>query len=156
MTNINLNAFSLDTAKGLTQFLPSANVFTCQVYKSLSSGTKLTAGQPVKLATGVAGQITVTACSAETDKVFGVIPLRHKVNGYEAGDLVEVASDYCVVTMEANAATTQGAAVKVAGDAYNKVTPITGEEVSTPAQIGIALDAAAAQGDLIRVLIKCL
>jgi hypothetical protein len=156
MTNINLNAFSLDTAKGLTQFLPSSNVFTCQVYKSLSSGTKLTAGQPVKLATGVNGQITVTACSAETDKVFGVIPLRHKVNGYEAGDLVEVASDYCVVTMEAAAATTQGAAVKVAGTAYDQVTPVTGSESSTPAQIGIALDAAAAQGDLIRVLIKCL
>lgn len=156
MTNINLNAFSLDTAKGLTQFLPGANVFTCQVYKSLTAGTKLTAGQPVKLTTGVNGQITVTACAAETDKVFGVIPLRHKVNGYEAGDLVEVASDYCVVTMEAAAATNQGVAVKVAGTAYDQVTPITGGESSTAAQIGIALDAAAAQGDLIRVLIKCL
>lgn len=156
MGNINLNAFSLDTAKGLTQFLPGSNVFTCQVYKSLTAGTKLTPGQPVTLVTGVAGQITVTACSAETDKVFGVIPLRYKVNGYVAGDLVEIASDYCVVTMEANAATTQGAAVKVAGDAYNKVTPVTGSEQSTPAQIGIALDAATAKGDLIRVLIKCL
>ncbi len=156
MTNINLNASSLDTAKGLTQFLPGSNVFTCQVYKSLTAGTKLTPGQPVTLVTGVAGQITVTACSAETDKVFGVIPLRHKINGYVAGDLVEIASDYCVVTMEANAITTSGAAVKVAGNDYDKVTPVTGEELSTPAQIGIALDAAAAKGDLIRVLIKCL
>ena len=153
-TSINLNAFALGTAKGVTQFLPTSNVFTCQVYKSLS-GT-LVAGQPVKLVAGVAGQITVTACAAETDKVFGVIPLRHKVNGYEAGDLVEVTSDYCVVTMEASAATTQGVAVKVAGDAYDQVTPITGGESSTAAQIGIALDAATAQGDLIRVLIKCL
>lgn len=156
MTNVNLNAFSLDTAKGLTQFLPSSNVFTCQVYKSLSSGTTLTPGQPVKLVAGVAGQITVTACAGETDKVFGVIPLRHKVNGYVAGDLVEIASDYCVVTMEANAAITQYSAVKAAGSGYKNVAAVTGLEDPAPAQIGIALDAAAAQGDLIRVLIKCL
>ena len=153
-TSINLNAFALGTAKGVTQFLPTSNVFTCQVYKSLS-GT-LVAGQPVKLAAGVAGQITVTACAAETDKVFGVIPLRNKINGYVAGDLVEIASDYSVITMEVAAATNQGAAVKVAGDAYDKVTPITGGESSTAAQIGVALDAAATSGDLIRVLVKCL
>lgn len=154
MTNINLNAFGLGSAKGLTQFLPSANVFTCQVYKSLS-GT-LYAGQPVKLASGVAGQITVTACSAESDEVFGVIPLRHKVNGYVAGDLVEVASDYCVVTMEANGAISQGAKVKVAGSAYDKVDAIAGDESPSASPVGIALDSAGASGDLIRVLVKCL
>ena len=154
MTSINLNTFELGTAKGVVQYLPSSNVFTCQVYKSLSGTLK--AGQPVKLVAGVAGQITVTACSAESDKVFGVIPLRHKVNGYVAGDLVEVASDYSVITMEAAGAITQYSAVKVAGSGYDQVDAIAGDESPAAAQIGIALDAAAAEGDLIRVLIKCL
>lgn len=156
MANIDINAFTLGTAKGLAQFLPSSNVFTCQVYKSLSSATTLKPGQPVKLASGVAGQITVTACAAESDKAFGVIPLRHKVNGYVAGDIVEIASDYSVVTMEANGAVSVGAAVKAAGTAFDKVASIAGTENPAAAQIGIALDAAAASGDLIRVLIKCL
>lgn len=154
MTSINLNTFELGTAKGVVQFLPSSNVFTCQVYKSLS-GT-LTPGQPVKLVAGVAGQITVTACAAESDAVFGVVPLRHKLNGYVAGDLVEIASDYSVVTMEANAAITQYSAVKAAGTGLVNVAAVAGDESPAAAQIGIALDAAAAQGDLIRVLIKCL
>ena len=154
MTSINLNTFELGTAKGVTQFLPTSNVFTCQVYKSLS-GT-LTPGQPVKLVAGVAGQITVTACAAESDAVFGVVPLRHKLNGYSAGDMVEVASDYSVITMEANGAISAYAAVKAAGTAYDKVDAIAGTESPAAAQVGIALDAAAASGDLIRVLVKCL
>jgi len=154
MTAINLNSFELGTAKGVVEYLPTSNVFTCQVYKSLS-GT-LTPGQPVKLVSGVAGQITVTACAGEDDKVFGVIPFRHKLNGYAAGDLVEIASDYSVITMEASAAITQYADVKAAGSAYNKVAAIAGNEDPAAAKIGIALDAAAADGDLIRVLVKCL
>lgn len=153
-TSINLNAFALGTAKGVTQFLPTSNVFTCQVYKSLS-GT-LVAGQPVKLVGGVAGQVTVTACAAESDAVFGVIPLRHKINGYVAGDLVEIASDYSIITMEAAGAISVGAAVKAAGTAFDKVDAIAGTESPAAAQVGIALDAAAASGDLIRVLVKCL
>ena len=154
MTSINLNTFELGTAKGVVQYLPSSNVFTCQVYKSLSGTLK--AGQPVKLVAGVAGQITVTACAGEDDPVFGVIPLRHKVNGYVAGDLVEVASDYSVITMEAAGAISAYDKVKAAGSAYDQVDAIAGDESPAAAQIGIALDAAAAEGDLIRVLIKCL
>ena len=154
MTSINLNTFELGTAKGVTQFLPTSNVFTCQVYKSLTGS--LTPGQCVKLVAGVAGQITVTACTAESDTVFGVIPLRHKINGYVAGDLLEVVTDYAIVTMEAAGAISFGAKVKPAGENFDKVAAIAGGESPSASKLGIALDAAATQGDLIRVLVKCL
>ena len=86
--------------------------------------------------------------TSEADDIFGFLPYEVRKNSYVAGDFIRVASFFGVMKMEASAAIVRGADLEIL-PAGNKVSTKAGGT-----SIGRALDIAAADGDLIRVLIK--
>jgi len=140
------NSFNITPVKGQLTLDPNFNTLSCQI--DLSETATLVAGQAVLIKDVVSGQIPVEEIAAITNAIFGFIPLNFKTNEYEAGDQVKVARTGAIMFMEASAAIARGASVEVV---------ISGNKVATQSSgttIGIALDKAAADGDLIRVEIK--
>jgi hypothetical protein len=139
------NQFAQTAEKGQLTLDPNWATLNCQV-DSGEAGTLLQA-QPV-VGVDVAGaQIPVEAIAAITDPIFGFIPYSVKTNEYVALDQVKIAKDGDIMHMEASAAIARFAELEVV---------IAGVKVATQATgttIGVALDKAAADGDLIRVLI---
>jgi hypothetical protein len=139
------NSFTIDPIKGQLTSDPNFDTFSCQVDTD-ESGT-LVPAQPVVLVDAAGDQIPVEAISAVDDAIFGFIPANFKINEYEALDQVKIVRRG-VMFMEASAAIARGADVEVV---------ISGTKVATQSSgttIGTALDKAAADGDLIRVLIE--
>ena len=148
--SIDLNAVGQSTAKGKLEQAPSYSIFNAKI--TAGSNVTLEPGMAVELDASSSGpMLTVTPVSSGL--IFGFIPLVHKNNAIgltsTTNDTVEVATKDCVMVMEAEEALARGDYVK-----YN-ATYVTVEEADTAADeiVGIALDAAAAKGDLIRVLI---
>lgn len=142
-----LNQFSQSAVKGLVDLQLSKNTFPC-VVKSDES-TPLVPGQGVKIADVAGGAIVVTALTADTDKVFGYVAYNLKDSSFAAGSFVEVASGLAVMYLEASAAIARGAEVMPVITGSKVATATAGKSIA-----GHALDKAAADGDLIRVLIK--
>lgn len=141
------NQFAQTTEKGMLSpsFGGVEAGFNCQVVTG--EATALVAAQPVKLSTGVGNTILVTAITAVTDKVFGFIPNNVKTDSYDALDTVKVSTQGSVMIMQASAAIARGATVEAIIAGQKVVTKTTGTA------LGTALDAATADGDLIRVAI---
>ena len=96
----------------------------------------------------VAGKvITVTEADDDDDSIFGYVVYNQKDSGYVAGDMCEIAYAGSIMHMTAGAAIAKGAKVESDVSALKVIT-----QSSNPV-IGIALDKAAADGDLVRVLI---
>lgn len=109
------------------------------------------AGDFVKL-TSVTGSkvITATPITADTDDVFGVIPYESsKKNAYVSGDMVTIQNINTIITCTASAGIAAGATVMPVVTGMKIATQTTGKT-----GIGIALKPAAADGDLIDVLIR--
>lgn len=147
---IDLNTFKQSTAKGKLELTPNGNTFSAKI--TAGSNVTLEPGMAVELdASSSSSMLTVTPVSSGL--IFGFIPLVHKNNAIgltsTTSDVIEVASKGCVMTMETEEAISRGDYVK-----YN-ATYVTVEEAdtATDAIVGIALDTAAAKGDLIRVYI---
>lgn len=140
------NDFAMQSYQGKVDLGPLTNVITCRV--SANETATLVAGQTVKLEDSAGGVPNVLARTADTDAVFGVIVYNHKDSGYVAKDMVEVAIVGTVMYMTAAAAIARGVAVHGVV-ATKKVATATG---AYP-EVGIALDKAAADGDLVRVYI---
>ena len=147
---IDLNAFNQSTAKGKLELTPNGNTFSAKV--TAGSNVTLEPGMAVELdSSSTASVLTVKPVSSGL--IFGFIPLVHKNNAIgltsTTSDVIEIASKGCVMTMETEEAISRGDYVK-----YN-ATYVTVEEADTAADaiVGIALDTAAAKGDLIRVYI---
>lgn len=143
----NPNQFSQSVVKGLADLRLSPSVISCRV--DAAQAVALIAGQCVKLKDVAGGSPVIEAIADDEDKVFGVVLYNIKDSSFSANEAVEVAFDGSVVYMEAGAAIARGADV---------MPVVTGSKVATAAGndkaiIGIALDKAAADGDLIRVLI---
>lgn len=144
---MNPNQFNQTVVKGQADLGIQPSVITCVV--EAAPGSDIIAGQCVKFK-GVAGAAPVIAgIGADTDNFFGVALYNLKGSSFGGSESLEVATDGSVVYMEAAGAITAGDEVMpvVTGA---KVTAASG---SAKARIGIALDAAAADGDLIRVFI---
>lgn len=147
---IDLNAFGQNTAKGKLELTPNMNTFSAKV--TAGSSVTLEPGMAVELDASSSGP-TLTVKPVSSGLIFGFIPLVHKNNALgltaTTTDMIEVASKNCVMVMEAEEALSRGDYVK-----YN-ATYVTVEEADTAADeiVGIALDAAAAKGALLRVLI---
>lgn len=143
----NPNQFRQSVVKGLADLRMNTNVIPCRVDSDEASA--LVAGQCVSLEDVAGGAPVVTAIADDEANVFGVVLYNLKDTDYLADEAVEIASAGSVVYMEASAAIARGAEV---------MPVVTGAKVATAAglskaKIGIALDKAAADGDLIRVLI---
>ena len=144
-----LNQFKPTSEKGMLDLAVNWNLFDCRIDPaSVATLTNLN-GAAFKVV-GVAGKsIMVDLVTVTTDAdIFGFLPYEVKGNSYVAGDYIRLASSYAVMKMEASAAIARFADLEVV---------VTGNKVATQATgttIGKALDIAAADGDLIRVLIK--
>jgi hypothetical protein len=140
------NQFIQTAEKGQLSLLEAINVVNCKVDTS-ETGT-LVPGTAVKIKDIAGPSIVVEEADADTDAIFGFIPYSVKKNEYIANDWVKIALNMEVMWMEAGAAIARGAYVE-----YDVATVkvITSAGVNTV--VGIALDKAAADADLIRVLI---
>jgi len=150
MATINFNAFAQETAAGKLEQSP--NMATYSVRLEVGSDTTLKPCTAVKLKNTTSKLITVTPTSSDADEIFGFIPLNHKNNGLVVTSTepvtVEVASFGCIMTMEASAAINRGAHVT-----YSYSTNKIATAASSDLICGLALDAAGASGDLVRVLL---
>lgn len=137
------NQFTQTVEKGMLTGEANYNTLNCQV--STNEAGTLIAGQAVVIEDAAGEQIPVEAAAATTDAIFGFIPYAVRKNEYVALDQVKIARGGDIIYLEAAAAIARGAELEAV---------ITGSKVQTQATgtvIGIALDKAAADGDLIRV-----
>jgi hypothetical protein len=142
-----VNQFAQSKEKGMLDLHMNSNIIPCRVKSDESAA--LTPGQAVKLVDTAEGNPVITAVDDAADDVFGFVAYNLKKNSFEANDNVEIAAlRNNVMYMEASAAIARGAKVMYV---------VTGEKVATATAtnriLGIALDKAAADGDLIRVVI---
>lgn len=146
-----INQQSLTSEKGMLDLAPNDNLFSCRINPaSVATLTNLN-GAAFKLL-DVAGQTLVVdlVTAADDTKIFGFLPFEVKKNSYVAGDFIRLAATQCIMIMEASAAIARGDSVEVVP---------TGIKVATlniGTLVGVALDKAASNGDLIRVAIKVL
>jgi len=139
-----LNQTSLSALKGALTLGMNTNVFSCQILSS--SVNSFTAGTAVKIVDSTGG-IPVVEKAAANDKIFGFITFHAKQNTYAAGEVVEVASDMCVINMETSGAILGGAVVEIVATGDTIIT-----SGGTNTIVGRALKKAAS-GDVIPVLI---
>jgi predicted RecA/RadA family phage recombinase len=122
------------------------NVLTC--VHLADEATPLVPGNTVKLADNFTAIPSVEA-SAITEVAFGVAVRNLKDADFPAEARLEIAREGTVMFMMASAAIARGAEVQ-----YNPTTNKVATQASTNATLGVALDKAAADTDIIRVIIK--
>ena len=140
-----LNLFTYADQKGIVKNGDKGLGFSCKLAAAAN------AGDFVKISS-VSGSkvIVVTPITADTDDVFGVIPYESaKANTYAAGEMVTVMSNHTVIVCTASAAISAGASVMPVVTGMKIATQTTGKKV-----VGTALQPAAADGDLIDVLVR--
>lgn len=138
-----INQFELGKEKGQLDLRQSNNTISCR------ADSVLVPGQAVKLVDVAGGIPNVTAITADTDVVFGFATKSTRRDAIAIGDVIEISCTSNVMYMEAGAAIAVGAKVMpvVSG---SKVITAAG---ATKSVVGVALDKAAADTDLIRVYI---
>lgn len=143
---LNQNQFAQSPVQGMVALRAPAKLISCQV--DSSEAGSLVAGQFVKLVDSAGGLPKVIAVAANTDVSFGPIAYNIKNATYKAGDTVEVMVGFDdVMWMTASAAIARGALLMPVVAGSKVVTATTAKPI-----IGWALDKAAADGDLIRVV----
>lgn len=140
-----LNVFTYNDAKGRVVNGDEGLGLSAKLYGTANAGDfvkiKSVAGSKV---------LVVEVAAADTDDVIGVIPYESaKKNAYVDGDMVTVMSDLTRIICTASAAINMGATVMPVITGMKIATQTTGKTA-----IGIALRPAAADGDLIEVLLK--
>lgn len=143
---LNINQFGISANKGCLDLHKNSNTIACVVDSSQS--TALVPGQCVTIVDSAGGSPKVIAQAADTGITFGVVNFSVKDASFAAGSAVEISMDHNVIYMEASAAIARGAKVMPVITGSKVATATTGKPV-----MGIALDKAAADGDLIRVMI---
>lgn len=144
---LNINQFALTPVQGQLDLQPEGATISCQI--DASSAGNLVAGQAVKIVDNAGGVPKVVEAAADSDDIFGFLNYDVKDNDYDAGTQVEVSFFRGnIMFMTASAAIARNAKVMVV---------VSGSKVATRAGggicIGRAIDKAAADGDLIRVVI---
>lgn len=142
----NPNQFSQTPEVGFLDLKVQGTVISCQV--SSSETVAITGGAALKIEDSAGGVIKVLRATADTDAIFGFAIKNLKDVDRDANDPLEVAIDGSVMYMTAGAAIARGAQVEADVSADKVIT-----SAGTNTIVGWALDKAAADGDLIRVLI---
>ncbi len=144
---LNPNQLAPTTTQGFMDQSHNFSTHSCQVDTTSAGG--LVAGQAVKLVNSAGGIPKVVECAADSDAVFGFINFSVKDATYAAFDYVEVSAFRGnVMYMTAGGAIARGGQVSIVIASKKVVASGTGQTV-----VGIALDKAAADGDLIRVYV---
>lgn len=141
-----INQFTIGNEKGLLIKAPEFNVFSAQV---TTGETALIPGQAVKITTTGGSALLVESLDAITDAVFGFVTYDVGQDSFPALGMVKIATDNCVMMMQAGAAINAGATLMIQVSGTKVVT-----QTSTNTKIGVALENASGDGALIRVLIK--
>lgn len=144
--SVNQNQFAQSVVKGMVDLKHSPNTFSCRV--ASNETVALVPGQFVKLADVAGGAPVVTAITADTDTVFGVVSYNLRESSFAANASVEISSSLNVVYVEASAAIARGLPVMpvILGQKVAVATP-------TKSIVGLALDKATDDGDLIRIIV---
>ena len=141
-----MNSFNQVKKKGDLTLVNNFNVFSCRV-SSGETGT-LVPGQAVKLVDVAGNGVITVEAAADTEDAFGFIQYVTEKNEYVALDMVKIVGPWAVMFMEASAAIAAGASVEAV---------TTGQKIKTSAGvkpvIGLCLDKATADGDLVRVFV---
>lgn len=146
-TTINLNSFAQQNGAGTLQQMPNQSVYNVKFNPS-SSTASLKPCDAVKLIAGASDIPLVDFAGTADDLVFGFVLFSHKNSNPAKGAIIEIASDDCVMYMTAGGAIARGEYV-TASSSQKVVKTTTATDI-----MGICLDTAAADGDLVRVLIK--
>ena len=141
----NLNVFGKSNEKGRFTNKTSTPYVTNQTIDPAYEGAAATSGDAFKYSGN--GNF-IEPASATTDAIIGFANYNIKDNSFEADDVIEVCHNTSEMTMIAAAAIPAGADLEYVVGSPNKV-----QVQSTGTIIGKARDAAAADGDLIRVAI---
>jgi hypothetical protein len=143
-----LNQFNQTPEKGQLDGAINLNQLSVKIDDASVADFTDANGFAVTITDNAGKLITVDLATGASDDIFGFIPYEVKSNSYEAGDLLRVAFADSIMLMEASAAIARGADLEIVPTGNKVVTQSTGTS------IGRALDQAAADGDLIRVLVK--
>lgn len=148
-----MNAFSPFGVKvGDTTLCPNTDVIPA-VIDSTETGTCY-AGDPMVVVPTSTGAVKVKRLTSSGGKILGFLrPNQLTQDGaYKAGDKVEICLAGCVMWMKASASINAGADVNsvVANTGVHTVATQSG----SGSVVGVALDAAAASGAAVKVLIK--
>jgi hypothetical protein len=147
MTTQYSNQFNITNIVGALTLLQNNNILSGLVDAN-ESGT-LVPGNAV-LMKDVASKIPkFELATAKTDDIFGFIPSDIRTSEYVLNEPIKVAFNDCVMLMEASAAIAGGADLQ-----YDPATNKVATRVAPNTTIGKCLDKAAADGDMVRVLIK--
>jgi len=146
MANFNSNQFSQQRAKGYLTDKTNVNIRNCRILPTSVNSFSL--GTAVKIVNGVS-KVSLVEKALATEEIFGFIVSNFKKNTPVAGDIVEVAYDNSSLSMEAGAAIAAGALLEIVS-ASDKVITNAGVNV----KIGMAMEQATADGDIIEVKIK--
>lgn len=142
------NQFQQAPVQGQMDLRFNSNIISAQI--DAAELGALVPGQAVTLVDSAGGVPKVIAAAADADDVYGFIVYDIKSRTFSAGDMVELAVLHdSVMYMTAGAAIARGANVTIDPVAFKVVTATTGDRI-----VGKAFDKAAADGDLIRVVIE--
>lgn len=145
---LNINQLRQSPVQGMMDLRFNMNVISCEV--DISSAGGLVPGQAVKIVNSAGGVPKVVEAAAASDAIFGFLVFDIKSQAFNALDKVEVAVFRGNVQyMTAGAAIARGAALEIVPASKKVVTAAT----SGAMVVGQALDKAAADGDLIRVVV---
>lgn len=142
---LNPNQREQATVQGQIDLGYNFNVFSGIV--AVAETATLVPGDAVKLSDVAGPMLQFLLCTADNDNIFGYVTRNIKDQSVSAGNYVEIAASGSVVYMTAGAAIARGAKLESDVSAAKVIT------ASSNPVIGIALDKAAADGDLIRVLV---
>jgi hypothetical protein len=145
---LNISQFAMSTVQGAIDLTVGVrSVLSAQIGSGSAGG--LVAGQAVKLVNSAGGIPDVVECAADTDDVFGFIAYSIKDQAFAALDKAEIAFGRgAVMYMTASAAIAPGDKVMIVVASKKVAIATSGKTI-----VGRALDKAAADGDLIRVMI---
>lgn len=140
----NPNQFSQSVTKGQMDLKYSGSVMSCIV----GAGLALVPGQKVKLLDVTGKGLFISPITADSDDVFGVVPYDTKQASYSELEAVEIAGSGSVLYLEASAAIARGASVMPVLAGEKIATATVGKSI-----VGIMLDKATADTELVRVLL---
>lgn len=145
---LNQNQFAISTLKGTLDSAGSGASLSCE-YTSATPTDTVSPGEMVSIASTPAVSVTrVQKGSAVTDKWLGCVLTNPLSDAVGVGKKLEVALPGAVVMMEASALITAGAELQYDPASKKVATKALGTK------IGLALENAAADGALLRVLLQ--
>lgn len=141
----NPNQFKQTVTKGMLDLRYANAIFPMLV--SSSAAANLKAGDPVNLITPE-GMPTCDLPADKTEAVFGIVAYNLKQAEFKPNDIVEVAAMGSIIYVEASGAIAVGTKVALDPSTGKVAAAASGEVV-----VGKLLDASAADGDLVRMIV---